>query len=250
MAWRSDPRAHVARAIIVAAALAGPARACPDGGLELALSTSRFAIAPTPAQGVGLDLWARGPTGAWGRCAAVGHRVITVEVEAPDVGDRAHTVVHAGGYRAIVHAGDVELELGAYLLTSWADALRFVTPMAAAQVEPAPGLVVRAEVIAAGAAVMARARTPRTLTDDVAISGSAAWPAAAATRGEVRVRLRRYHADDLDRRDLTVTVGLGLALAAHDRARALPGFVGLAVRRGADPAVLVVAELSYGVGGR
>ena len=64
------------------------------------------------------------------------------------------------------------------------------------------------------------------------------------------MRARRYHTDALDRRDLTISVGVGLALAARDQVRALPGFLGVAVRRGADPAVLVVAEFAYGVGGR
>lgn len=132
----------------------------------------------------------------------------------------------------------------------WAGAPRFVTPMIAVRGTPWPSVAMRSEVVSAGAFVMARdPATPRALTRDVAVSVAAAWPANAATRGEVRLRARRYHADELDLRDLTVTAGVGLALAARRDVRALPGFVGLGLRVGDAPGLLVVAELSYGVAG-
>ena len=234
-------------AALLLGALAATAHACPE--VEVALVTSRFAIAPGASDTVGLDLWSRSLSGAWG-CGEVRHHVDGIEVESPDVGDSEHTFLRVAGYRAEVAVGGLTVELGAHLVTVWAGAPRFLTPMIAVRATPWPSLAVRAEVVSAGAFVMARdPAVPRRLTRDVAIAAAAVWPAAAATRGEVRLRARRYTAETYDLRDVTITAGVGLALAARRDARALPGFLGLGVRVGDAPAVLVVAELGLGVAG-
>ncbi len=243
MAWASS----AARVAVVLGALAATAHACPE--LEVALATSRFAIAPGATDAVGLDLWTRSLSGAWG-CGEVRHHVDGIEVESPDVGDQDHTFLRVAGYRAEVSAGGLTVELGAHLTTVWAGAPRFLTPMLAVRATPWPSVAVRAELVSAGVFVMARdPATPRRLTRDVAIAAAAVWPAAAATRGEVRLRARRYTAGAYDLRDVTLTAGVGLALAARRDLRALPGFVGLGVRVGDVPAVLVIAELGFGVAG-
>ncbi|MBL8626614.1 MAG: hypothetical protein JNK64_35325 [Myxococcales bacterium] len=241
---------RVAAAVGLAAALAAarPAAACPDGGLELAIMTSRFTIAPTASDRLGLDLLSRGPRAAWG-CAELRHHVTSIELEAPDAGDDDRQILRVAGYRAELPLGDGAVELGLHLLVRWGDVTRFATPTIAVRAAPTPDLRLRVELDAAGAYLLAYDPAPRHLTDDLALDASAAWPARAATRGEVRLRARRYTLAAEPRRDVTLTVGLGLALGARDGARALPGFLGVAARLGDDPAALLVAELAYGVAG-
>lgn len=83
--------------VAIVGAFAATARACPEP--EVALMTSRFAIAPGATDTVGLELWSRSLSGAWG-CGEVRHHVDGVEVETPDVGDPARAVVRVAGYRA------------------------------------------------------------------------------------------------------------------------------------------------------
>ena len=255
MATRSDRRRarRVSRAALIAALIAAllaarPAAACPDGGLELAIMTSRFTIAPVAGDRLGLDLWSRGPSAAWG-CGDLRHQLVTIELDAPDAGDDAGQILRVGGYRAEVPLGAGALAFGLHLVARWGDVTRFATPTIAVRVAPTPAVRLRAELSAGGAYLLAYDPAPRRLTEDLALDASAAWPAAAATRGEVRLRARRYTLGATARRDLTVTAGLGLALGARAGVRALPGFLGVAARVGDDPALLLVAELAYGVAG-
>lgn len=245
---RSSAARVIAAVALALVATARVAAACPGDGVEAELGTWRFAIAPRPAHGVGLDLWDRGPAGAWGACDGPRHRVESIEFEAPDVGDRDHTYLHAGGYRLRLPAGGgATVELGGWLLALVAGEARLVTPVVAVTAAPAPRVVIHVELAASGAYLMApRAARPRAVTDDWTLAADLAWPADAATRGELRLRARHYR----DRRDLTVTAGLGLALGARDGVRAVPGLLGLAARLGDDPALLVVAELGFGARAR
>lgn len=241
-------RGVVVAALAVALAAARPAAACPDGGLELAIMTSRFAVAPTASDRLGLDLLSRGPSGAWG-CGELRHHLTSIELEAPDAGDGARQILRVAGYRAELPMGDGAVEFGLHLLVRWGDVTRFATPTLAVRAAPTRDLRLRVELDVAGAYLLAYDPAPRRLTDDVALDASAAWPARAATRGEVRLRARRYTLAAEARRDVTLTAGLGLALGARDGVRALPGFLGVAARLGDDPAALLVAELAYGVTG-
>jgi hypothetical protein len=114
MRTRSSRRAAVA---IVTAALAAarPAAACPDRGLELAIMTSRFTVAPTASDRLGLDLLSRGPSGAWG-CGELRHHLTAIELEAPDAGDGDRQILRVAGYRAELPLGDGAVELGLHLL--------------------------------------------------------------------------------------------------------------------------------------
>jgi hypothetical protein len=229
-----------------AAMAARPVAACPDRGLALAIMTSRFTVAPTASDRLGLDLMSRGPSGAWG-CGELRHHLTSIELEALDAGDGDRQILRVAGYLVELPLGDGAVELGLHLLVRWGDVTRFATPTVAVRASPTPDLRLRVELAAAGAYLLAYDPAPRRLTDDLVLDASAAWPARAATRGEVRLRARRYTLAAEPRRDVTLTVGLGLALGARDGARALPGFLGVAARVGDEPAALLVAELAYGL---
>lgn len=255
MAWRSE---RVAAALIAAALASVPRVAVADergceGSFAITLASARYAIlpAPGPDDGLGLDLWARGPSITWGRGCDRRHRVDVSELEAPDYGDREHAVGHLVGYDYTWPAGDTLVHAGFHAVTRFGTNLRFLTPVVGVTVAPDPELLVRAQLESSGLFAFAMDRAPRRPLDDLVLDASAVWPASAATRGEVRLRGRRFRFDDgVTRRDVVVSAGLGLALGARDRQRALPGFVGVALRSGEERQVLVVAELGFGLANR
>jgi len=254
--WRHRPAATAASAATaaLAAALLALVTAAPEAradscsGLDVSAFFTRFAIAPASDDQLGLDLTARGPHVSWGdACTGRRHRLDTGELDAPDYGDRDHLVAHVLGYRTGWGSPALRVEVGARLMTVWGDRLRFITPVVGVRGQPVPDLALHAEVASDGLFLFARDPPARRLLDGLSLEAGAVWPATATVRGEVRARVRRYRFDD-DHRidDVTLTAGVGLALAQRDHHRALPGFIGLAVRRNPQPSLLLVAELSYG----
>jgi hypothetical protein len=257
MAGRCDRRA-IPRALALAAvaavtaarADAGPA--C-DRAPTLSLVDVHHGLEPAPADHLGLDLRVRGLLFAWGAgCDVRRHAVEVSDAEAAEYGDDDRAVVRLGSYRHGWQAGPAGGYLGVRAAVRWGDRWRFATPVIGGSLAVGRALV-RAELelgglsIVAGDARIARRRT------DLALAASAVWPAGAATRAEVRLRARDLAmpgGPDVDVHDLTLTAGLGLAAAARDGLRGLPGFVGVAARTGDRPATLLVLEWDLGVTAR
>lgn len=98
-------------------------------------------------------------------------------------------------------------------------------------------------------ALRVRAHLQFAVRTDLALDASAVWPDQSTTRAEVCLRVRDLAMPDPadDVHDVTVTAGVGVALADRDHLRALPGFAGLAVKDGDQRTVLAVREWSLGV---
>jgi hypothetical protein len=134
-------------------------------------------------------------------------------------------------------------------VTVWAGEVRFATPVAGLRTWPIRDLSISFELASAGVFVAAiEGGTRRQLRGDLALDVKATWPATSATRAELRTRVRDYRIDDMRTiRDVTATAGVGLALAARPGVRAVPGFLGVAVRRDGATEILLVAELALAV---
>lgn len=246
--------AAIAIAVAIAVGAARPAAAAPcREDLALSIVAMRFAVLPSPGadDGLGVEVLGRGPRVAWGDgCAGTRHLVDVSDVEADGDGDAV--VAHLVGYRVQWQLGAVRAHVGTRLLTLWAEEPRFVTPVAGLAIEPVPGLLVESEVASAGLFLIAPGDRPTRARRDLSLQIDVAWPVAAATRGELRVRARRH---DFARRtidDVTISAGVGLAWAARDDKRAVPGFLGVAARRGddGDLRLFAVAELAFGLADR
>ncbi|MBX3154826.1 MAG: hypothetical protein KF773_02415 [Deltaproteobacteria bacterium] len=240
------------------------ARAEALGGSEpsIVMFRARFAIAPAPGEApaggeqLGLDLQVRALSFGWGR-GALRHRIEVSAIEAPEWGDPEQQFFHFGRYDLAWRGDGLALRGGVRALSLWSGELRVATPVVGVQLAPFPRAQLEVELELSGLFAASLRDTRPSARRDVAVEVRAAWPADARTRGELRLRARDYTiAPDPDEmeverriRDVTLTAGVGLALAARDRMRAVPGFLGLALRAtdGAGTAALVVAELAIGV---
>lgn len=257
MAWRSSggPASWIAAVALAGVALAAPRRAAAEceGDFAFTLVDSHLGVVPEPtaADGLGVELWVRGPSGTWGKgCLGGRHRLDVVESEAPSYGDRDRVATRLVRYSYTWHVDDLTLHAGAAVATLWGDNLRFLTPVIGVAGEPGPDVVVRARLESAGVFAFALDRVPRTPGDDLTLAAEVVWPARATVRGELRGRARRYNFAGKRVDDVTATAGLGLALAARDRQRAIPVFAGLSYRQDdAGRAVLLgVLEVGFGLG--
>jgi hypothetical protein len=238
---------------VLVGALVGMPRAavaepCENTGLAITMFQSRSTIEPAPDGGLGADVSAHGLSVTWGRCRGLRHRVESIAFEAPDYGDPDSRFKHFARYELQWHDDDWSVYVGVRGITVWAGELRFATPVIGFRAWPGHDVLLAVELESAGVFLAAKDGRPRGLREDLAFEATAAWPATAAMRAELRARFRDYRIDDMRvLRDVTATAGLGLALAARPGVRGVPAFLGIGVRRDEDTEVLVVAELALGV---
>ena len=249
MACRCDPLPVAVAALVMATAgVAVAERAC-EGDITLSLIRVHQGVDPAPGDQLGLDLRMRGLEVGWGGgCDVRRHVFELVDLEAADHGQPDRTVLRFGTYRHGWQGRGWTAELGLRGLIRWGESWRFATPVVGGSVTLGRALV-RAELELGGLS-LARLDVRRAhRRTDVALEARVAWPAEARARAELHLRLRDLAmTGDRDVADVTVTAGVGLALAARDRVRALPGFVGVATRSGADRTTLVVVEWDLGAG--
>ncbi len=252
MAWRSE--AAVALTLAVGLGAIGPRAAMAEPACgrapTISLMTMRQGLAPPRADRLGIDLLVRSVELGWGGgCQQRRHHVEVSELEAPSYGAAGRSVIRLGAYRRSWSGAGWTLHLGLRAASRWGDAWRFVTPIVGGSLRRG-ALGLAAELDVGGLSLLA-GDVVTSARSDLVFEGRAAWPDQAAIRGELRLRARDLGMPGgLDVRDVTVSAGLGLALAAREDGRALPGFVGLAARLGDDAAGLVVVEWAMGVGPR
>jgi len=239
----------ISLALLLAVARVAAAEPCEHTGLAITMFDSRSTLATAPDAGLGLDVWAHGPSITWGRCHGLRHRIESVAFEAPDYGDPDSRFLHFARYQLQWHDDTWSAYAGVRAVTVWAGEVRFATPVAGLRTWPSSDLAISFELASAGVFVAAiEGGTRRRLRGDLALEAKAAWPATSATRAELRARVRDYRIDDMRTiRDVTATAGVGLALAARPGVRGMPGFLGVAVRRDRATEILLVAELALAV---
>ncbi|MEO8701138.1 MAG: hypothetical protein ABI867_13900 [Kofleriaceae bacterium] len=239
--------------LVVLVLLGGTATAepCDNDGVAVSMFSSRMLVEPSPSgTSLGVDLSARTISVAWGRCRGTRHRIEVSAFEAPDYGDPDSRFFHFGTYRLQWHDDDWSAYAGLTAVTLWAGDVRFATPVLGFRAWPGRDVTVALELESAGVFVAAYAGTARRIRDDLALEASAAWPASAAKRIELRARVRDYRIDDMRGvRDVTALGGVGLAYVVRSGMRGFPGFLGAGVRaREGEPTQLVmVVELALGV---
>lgn len=250
MASRCDRRAATAALALVVLAGAPAARAEPacETMTLVSLMEWRYGIEPSPRDHLGLELRAGLIDIAWGGgCDGRRHALRLVEAETPDYADEELTILRVGTYRLGWEGDGWTVHVGLRGAVRWGDSWRFATVVAGGSLRIGDALL-RAQLDLGGLSLVERGVSLGGATD-LALEASAVWPDHAASRGEVRLRVRdRALPGGRVHDDVTVTAGVGLAAAARDHVRALPGFVGLAVRSAEERTTLVVAEWSLGVG--
>ena len=224
------------------------AEPCENTGLAITMFQSRSTIDTTSDGGLGADVSAHGLSVTWGRCRGLRHRVEAFAFEAPDYLDPDSRFKHFARYELQWHAVDWSAYVGVRGLTVWAGELRFATPVVGFRAWPGHDVLISLELESAGVFLGEKHGGPRRLHEDLAFEAAAVWPATAATRAELRARIRDSRLDDMRVvRALTATAGLGRARAARPGVRGVPGFLGIGVRRDEGTQILVVAELALGV---
>ena len=249
MASPSSARLALLVALLVAPRAAVAGDRCEPGTLA-SLIDVRYGLEPAPRDRLGLELLVRGIELSWGAgCEVRRHTVQLTEAVAPDYGRPEQAVVRLGTYRLGWQGDGWTAYLGVRAAVRWGGHWRFATPVAGGSLSIGRALV-RAELDLGGLSLLGLdARLARRRTD-LTLEASAVWPAQAATRGEVRLTVHDLAmgapdgSADVD--DVTITAGAGLARAARDHLRALPGFVGLGARP-RDGAALIVVEWNLGV---
>ena len=232
-----------------------PARAddCENDGIGISMSDARQAVEPAHDNALHIDVAVRAIGITWGACEGLRHKVELSAFEAPDLGIADGNFWNLGRYQLEWHARDWSAYAGLRTITMWSHDVRVLTPVVGVRVLPTADLALAASIESGGVFAWSRASATRQLRGDVEIELVAAYPASAATRGELRARWRDYTIDEMRSiRDVTFTAGLGFALVARNgprhATRGIPGFVGLALRENHDQsAIMIVTELAYAV---